>query len=1094
MTDLTILFNQGAADEIILVEFNALKLADGSVEPLYFSKPAAYFPDKQFLPCIAELSELDRAAADTMDPAYLPTWGSVKLLISGAYKPDAQNSIPWNLLLYKDTYALSGQALTIKAGAPGDAYADFTTLFSGQIGEVSWTDAELTLEIYDKAKELETKYPDYELPESDQVDEDSYGAIVGFPVGEVKNVSPVLIKTGVPGYSHLYALACLVIDSLVAVYFNQSDENPPATPSQYLFTKTDVSPVTADTLNTGTVKLYNYGPYTGALLRAKWILEIASITTMNSQGATGPEVGLAWFRWKLEGGEWSALMLTWKLAYDVATLAKSPAVGGGVLTISGTYAGDCKLPYKLKISRTGDIGDAFPPQFIYSDDDGDIWQPANTAVFDPTYMPYGSYDPGTGKWINSPVPGPQMVADPGMDNAGDWFTGTGWTVSGGVATKTAGTASYLNDIVGSRPVAGRFYRLAADCVVTAGVIALQIGGGNFGANVAATGSYLATGRALNIGRASGYGVALFAGSVDNFNANELPFSGTMIRQDFGVQVGFSVELTLPVNMQGGVVVRYTDDDNFLLGYRGRTIVYLVQYVAGVATQLIGTPVAYVAGGVIVVRFPTDDTAQLWYAGSQVDADQDVSTVPPGTEAGLWLPDPSVEAVNPTALGIDIPAIESTPVALNRGLSAEFSGTGDWRDNSVWRPVADAVGVMTIASIDPAYDANLLELEITTAGQLGGAARFKWQYDSGGWTSNVEIPDTDPIQLFEGLEVQFTTEMTENDYDVGDAWRNIPYYVPAFVKDDEWAFNFKEVPVPLADGVSVQFITQAGQDCVVGDQFSFILMSTLKVNISDTTDVTVDMKGLINPATNIFAPTMGQQIYSLIRLFAGWDDTAFDLPSIAAFDLAIPYSAGVFIDSPEDLISIIGKLLTGIPALYSITIAGKFFIRELTIPSGVPVLTITDEQIMDLPNFNSLSGVIKRVYLEYAKNYTTHSGGDLSGVSQSRLAWLKKGVWQVSRKDDLVLVNYPLASDLGPLETALNLRADALLLADKWLVLFKVPPETMEVGIGLQAAQLNIGDIVMVIRNKFGQDTGQLYLAQGLNLDFTGRGATVTLWR
>jgi len=37
-------------------------------------------------------------------------------------------------------------------------------------------------------------------------------------------------------------------------------------------------------------------------------------------------------------------------------------------------------------------------------------------------------------------------------------------------------------------------------------------------------------------------------------------------------------------------------------------------------------------------------------------------------------------------------------------------------------------------------------------------------------------------------------------------------------------------------------------------------------------------------------------------------------------------------------------------------------------------------------------------------------------------------------------------------------------------------------------------VVMVTRNKFGQDAGQLYMVQGISIDFTDRTAMVTLWR
>lgn len=921
MTTLATLLNRGNADLIYLVEFNVLKLADGSLMPLYFSNKPFYASDKQFLPCISSLSDLDRAANDTMDPAYLPTWGDISFLITGTYKPDAGNSIPWNLLLYKDTYTFAGQSLMIKIGAAGDAYTDFTTIFSGQIGEVSWNDTELTFTIYDKAQELETKYPDYELPESEQVDEDSWDQAAAILLGQVKNFTPVLIKSGLTGsYNHKYALACHVIDSLVAVYFDQSDQSPPTTPGQYLFTKTDVSPVKHDTIYGGSVKANAYGPYTGSLLRAKWVIQIDSITALNSQGSSGPEVGLATFRWKLEGDTaWRGEgILTWLLAYDSTTLVKNPAAGAAAMAVIGDYTGDCKLSYKVKVVRAGDIGDAISPQFIWSDDNGATWQPADVSWWDP---------------VNSnPAPGEMSVV---AYNPGD---------------------SVL------------------------------------------------------------------------------------------------VEITTGGNVGGAVRFKWSND--------------------GGATYTTG------------VQIPDTNPIELFTGYS-------IQFTAPG-EVGIDDYDAGDEGGSTSAIDIVDTDLDGTsdPVLLNRGLSVEFSGVGVTTSTWTWTLVGIGTGVCSVSGIPTGKTQfNVTVVEITSAGGLG-VAEFKWETD-------------DPVESGTGVIVAasvvlgtsgFTLDFTDGTYEVGDKVVISSYYTPAFVVDDVWTFSFKEIPIPLADGVSIQFVTQTGQDFYLWDEFSFILMSTISVNFAESTDLTVDVKGLINPATDLFADTIGQMIYSLLRIFPEWADAVIDLPSITAFDVAIPYAAGLAIDSPDSITSIITQLLTGIPAIFSITNAGKFYLQELVVPVGPPALVVTDEHIMDLPNFIQLPGITKRVYLEYDKNYTTNSGWSLTNVSQARMAWLKRGNRQISRKDDSVLTNYPAASDIGPLETALIDRDDAGLLAAKLLALYQLPHETMTIEIGLQAAQLDIGDIVEVRRDKFGQDAGQLYKVLGTNINFTDRLSELTLWR
>lgn len=711
MTTLSTLLDRGNIAWVYLVELNVRKLADGSIVPLYFSNRPVYFADKQFLPAVSSLSDLDRAANDTMSPAYLPTYGDLTIFISGTYKPDADNSKEWNLLLYKDTYTMQGQGVVIKIGLETDPYANFTTVFEGKVGEVTWTDLELTLTLYDKAKDLEANIPDYELPESEHVIEDSWEQTVPLIIGEVKNYTPTLINSGIAGaYPCKYALACHAIDSLVTVYFNQIVATSPA---QYLFTQMDISPPKKDSALGGSALMDAFGPYSGLLFKANWLIRVDSITIPNSQGSFGPGIGLATFKWSMDNGlTWQAENeLTWKLGFDPTTLVEYPTAGG-TMVVTGDYTGDWKRTYKVKVTLGGTVGVVVYPQFTWSEDDGATW--------------------------SSPI--------------------------------------------------------------------------------------------------------------------------------------------------------------------------------------------------------------------------------------------------------DIP--NASPIYLNRGLSVAFTG--------------------------------------------------------------------------------------------------------ALALNGVWTWTFTEIPIPLADGVSIQFYPQDGQNFFVGDEWSFILMSTISISFSDSTDLTIDAKGLVSPVTGLFAGTIGEMIRAMIVQFTDWSSAVFDTASFTAFDIAIPYSAGLVVDSQDSITSIIDKLLTGIPAIYSITVAGQFYLQELIVPTGPATLELTDTQIMDLPGFSQIPDITKRVILQYDTNYTTNSS-EIAGVSQERIAWLKLGYRQVSRRDESVKVNYPLAADMDPLETVINTRANAILLADKLLSLYKVPHETIEIVIKLQGVLLNIGNCVKVTRTSFAQ-SGQFYIVQGVSINFTDGESTLTLWR
>jgi hypothetical protein len=83
---------------------------------------------------------------------------------------------------------------------------------------------------------------------------------------------------------------------------------------------------------------------------------------------------------------------------------------------------------------------------------------------------------GTPRWQGEPATWePNLLASPLMESAGEWTAGAGWSVSGGLATKTAGTASALSQSVSLTP--GRVYMAQFRVVTrTAGTVFVRLNG------------------------------------------------------------------------------------------------------------------------------------------------------------------------------------------------------------------------------------------------------------------------------------------------------------------------------------------------------------------------------------------------------------------------------------------------------------------------------------------------------------------------------------------------------------------------------------------------------------------------------------------
>lgn len=124
------------------------------------------------------------------------------------------------------------------------------------------------------------------------------------------------------------------------------------------------------------------------------------------------------------------------------------------------------------------------------------------------------------------VLGSELVTNGDFSVDANWDKGTGWTISGGVATKVAGTAANLGQVVSPSLTVGRTYRVTFSVTVTAGSVDFLFTGGS--TTFAATG--ITTTRTVSVLAvalgANNYFVftanAAFVGTIDNISVRELP--------------------------------------------------------------------------------------------------------------------------------------------------------------------------------------------------------------------------------------------------------------------------------------------------------------------------------------------------------------------------------------------------------------------------------------------------------------------------------------------------------------------------------------------------------------------------------------------
>jgi hypothetical protein len=475
-----------------------------------------------------------------------------------------------------------------------------------------------------------------------------------------------------------------------------------------------------------------------------------------------------------------------------------------------------------------------------------------------------------------------------------------------------------------------------------------------------------------------------------------------------------------------------------------------------------------------------------YTG-EIKRDYHLKIVTEGRIGGTQTPQFAVSDDGGASFGsaIDIP--NNDPIDIGRGLTAAFAGdVGSL--GAVTRTAGAGSGAM-IASGDFTGDVTTNYIfEVT--GKGADYINVRWSNDNGSnWNgpTNVTVPTVIPWPIELGISVEFPN--VAGDYEIGDTWEFSAY--PPFVVDDEWSFGFVEIPIPLGDDVAIQFYTQTGVDFVVGDAWRFILASTLCLaDVDDGVNITADAEGLISPADDLYQDRAGGIMQAVLMAWRDWQAADFDAAALAAFDGALPYQLGMLVDGPTAIADIFERLLTGIPALYTLDRQERLYLAEVVAPSGDPALELGDgdAEIIDSPEGRSGGDeVYRRVYLNYGRNNNPENS-PANAPNQERLDWLKKE-FRLARmalpisEDDALLARYPYAKDLGPLDTCIVQRAHALAAAGKLLNLLQTPRPPWTVNSpNLGAFLLNLADIV-----RWRESLRRL---ENLDLDFTQKQATL----
>lgn len=195
-------------------------------------------------------------------------------------------------------------------------------------------------------------------------------------------------------------------------------------------------------------------------------------------------------------------------------------------------------------------------------------------------------------WLSNYLPRVDQAAalaiNGGFDTDTLWSKGTGWSISGGVATKAAGTASNLGSTFGAL-TAGKLYACTYTLTRSAGSAVFFIGA-NVGPTRSASGTY--TDIILSPGAGFGiYGDAAFAGTIDNVVVREItnqtqffaalvevPASITANQVVVGSDTTTNTRLYVGFNSGGSLLYAVGNNAySHIVDYRGQTVFVMLAF-------------------------------------------------------------------------------------------------------------------------------------------------------------------------------------------------------------------------------------------------------------------------------------------------------------------------------------------------------------------------------------------------------------------------------------------------------------------------------------------------------------------------------------
>lgn len=229
---------------------------------------------------------------------------------------------------------------------------------------------------------------------------------------------------------------------------------------------------------------------------------------------------------------------------------------------------------------------------------------------------------------------------------------------------------------------------------------------------------------------------------------------------------------------------------------------------------------------------------------------------------------------------------------------------------------------------------------------------------------------------------------------------------------------------------------------------------------------------------------------------GYTSADWTAASFTALDQANAGSLGLMVQPGETTASLIDRICESVGAWWGFGTNNRFSVGRFDAPSGSPVATITDDDIIQIERQPENTRPQWRTTLRADINHAVQDRKSLAGVvPEDRAAWFEKAYREQKTEASALKTSRLLAEEVTQ-DTAFNGIATALAESARRQALYSVRRDVVTVTVANLDNRLSavaIGAVVSVVSNQLGYSGGRLMRVIAAGYDYQRSLIDLTLW-